>query len=521
MAQTFEDISKEVVNRFLQNILFIDDKAYLSENKANDFDASKISMVFAKEGKLCTVYAPSTVCDLCICSSLFSKSDVIVLDWYLDLKDDNQAKGDEEDADVDEPRGYYSKKLIEEIVVDAKDNKLKLIIIYTGETDLHAITKDVYELIQKYGHFTLDDCCVFSTNVLILIRAKYNGEEQFKHQSELKSKVVKYEELPDFITTVFAGFVNGLLPNYALSVISSIRENTSQILNVFSKDIDAAFMGHYISIPDSSDAVFMLSKIFGAAITNLIDVSNFDVEHWIESWIDENIKERTVTINGKNIIINAEILKEIVMSIDNFETTFNHFFSLKINEYQVDSFKKDSINLFSMGDAETSNYKWAKLVQHSNLFSSPKVHQLRMGTILKYQNGDDWKYLICIQQSCDSVRIQKGEERSFLFLPLIKGIKGEAVVIEGNDHLIVDGKSYSIELYKFSPINEMDTQIIAQIIDNERYIFIDKDGRQFVWLAELKEMFAQHIVSAYASQLSRVGIDNSEWIRLLGKKTSK
>ena len=51
MAQTFEDISKEVVNRFLQNILFIDDKAYLSENKANDFDASKISMVFAKKSK--------------------------------------------------------------------------------------------------------------------------------------------------------------------------------------------------------------------------------------------------------------------------------------------------------------------------------------------------------------------------------------------------------------------------------------------------------------------------------------
>lgn len=521
MAQTFEDISKEVVNRFLQNILFIDDKAYQSDNKENEFDANKISKVFAKEGKLCTIYAPSTEGDLCACSSLFSKSDVIVLDWYLDLTTEKQEIDADVDADADEPRGYYTKKLIKEIVIDAKEDKLKLVVIYTGETDLHAITKDIYELIQKYGNFSLDDCCLSSANVLILICAKYNGDEQFKHLGELKSKVVKYEELPDFITTVFARFVNGLFPNYVLSVISLIRNNTSHILNVFSKDIDAAFMGHYISIPDSSDAVFMLSKIFGAAITNLIDISNFDVKYWIESWIDENIKERTVTINGKNVNINAEILKKIVASIDNFETTFNNYFDLKINEYQVDSFKKDSINLFSIGDAETSNYKWAKLVQHSNLFSSPKVHQLRMGTILKYQNGDDWKYLICIQQSCDSVRIQKGEERSFLFLPLIKGIKGEAVVIEGNDHLIVDGKSYSIELYKFSPINEMDTQIIAQLIDNERYIFIDKDGRQFVWLAELKEMFAQHIVSAYASQLSRVGIDNSEWIRLLGKKISK
>ena len=94
-------------------------------------------------------------------------------------------------------------------------------------------------------------------------------------------------------------------------------------------------------------------------------------------------------------------------------------------------------------------------------------------------------------------------------------------MIGENAHLIVDGKSYSIEIYKFSPVSEKDSQIIAQLIDDEQYIFKDKDGRQFVWMAELKEMFAQHIVSAYASQLSRVGIDNSEWIRLLGKQILK
>ena len=140
MAQTFEDISKEVVNRFLQNILFIDDKAYLSENKANDFDASKISTIFAKEGKLCTVFAPSSENDISNCYSLYLKADIVVLDWYLALTNENDEKDDEKDADMDEPRGFYTKSLIKEIVVDAQKEKLKLILVYTGETNLENIT---------------------------------------------------------------------------------------------------------------------------------------------------------------------------------------------------------------------------------------------------------------------------------------------------------------------------------------------------------------------------------------------
>ena len=44
MAQKFEEITKGVVNRFLQNILFIDDKAYQPDNKENEFDNFKMNL---------------------------------------------------------------------------------------------------------------------------------------------------------------------------------------------------------------------------------------------------------------------------------------------------------------------------------------------------------------------------------------------------------------------------------------------------------------------------------------------
>ena len=454
---------------------------------------------------------------------MFAKSDVVVLDWYLDLENEQQIEDVEKDADSDEPRGIYTTKLINSIIEDAGDKKLKLIIVYTGETDLIGITEELYTEIAFKDKFEQVDCRISSSNINILIRAKYKDDNQFKHNSELKSKIVKYENLPDFITEEFSNFVGGLLPNFALSAIAAIRRNTSNILGVFSKDIDPAFLGHYVSIPDRNDAISMLPKIFGTAVANLIETSDVDFDSWIEAWIDENIKDCNTIINGKNIDINAEKLKCLLKSSADFEEKFNTSFDIqakreKVNRHTAELYKIETTKLFCSENEDTSNYKWAKLVQHNNLFSSPKSHRLTTGTIIKYKVEDEnkWNYLICIQQGCDSVRISADEERAFLFLPLVQGIKGEAIVVGEQNHLIVDNKSYSIELFRFSP-NENKANITAELKENGEYVFEDTNGKQFVWVAELKELFAQHIVSAYASQLSRVGIDNSEWIRLVGK----
>lgn len=523
MAQTFNEITRNVVDRFLQNILFIDDNAYQTEKKINAFDANEISSIFAQKGKLCTIFAPATTEDLGFCKTLFSKSDVVVLDWYLNIENTQQIADAEADVEAEEPRGIYTLELIKNIVEDATEKKLKLIIVYTGDgAKLYGITKDIHEAIATDANYTIDEkrCQVSSANVTILVRAKDNGEkDQLKYNQDLQSKIVKYEDLPDFITAEFARFVGGLLPNFAMSTIASIRNNTSNIIGVFSKDIDPAFLGHYVSIPDCNDAISMLPKIFGTAVANLIEDEELPFKEWILAWVKTR-ENNNVTIHDEEIEIKTDKLLEFVESTKSFKKKLKNSFGINIeyNEYEKeDAYKKNSIKMFTEDGFDLSNYKWAKLVQHSNLFSSPKNHRLTTGTIIKYkaEEEDKWKYLICIQQSCDSVRISE-KERPFLFLPLVQGIKGEAVVVGEQDHLIVDNKSYSIKLHRFSP-NKNNANITAELKENGEYVFEDTDGKKFVWVAELKELFAQHIVSAYASQLSRVGIDNSEWIRLIGK----
>lgn len=57
MSSAFFNKSKNIANDFIQNIVFLDDRAYSRDNEhgqgnVNDLDAPEISKIFAKEKKL-------------------------------------------------------------------------------------------------------------------------------------------------------------------------------------------------------------------------------------------------------------------------------------------------------------------------------------------------------------------------------------------------------------------------------------------------------------------------------------
>ncbi len=511
----FVTISREIADKFIRDIVFIDEQAYeKSSDKTpnvhnHEFNAREVSDSFLKKGKICAIYAPQSDKDISESVASLLKADVVVLDWDLDLKDTSGF--DPMADDESEKRGRYTKPLIKKLVDDAGKEKVKLIIIYTGETDIERITKEIHQYIQNSDYvINNNNLSVQNTNLKIIVRAKEDTKVVEYH----RDKIIGYNELPGLITNEFTELTIGILPNYALSAITAIRDNTSNILGVFSKDIDPAFLGHYISISDCNDAISMLSEIFGSAITDLIDSNNFDIKTWIDTWLTQNFKEPfKAKIGKKEVEICESNLRDIVNSEESkFSDKLKTIHGISGKE---DELKKDATKLF-IEHSDMPNYKLAKLIQHSNLFSPSKAPRLTTGTIVKYKRENNWKFLLCIQQRCDSVRIPK-EGRTFLFLPLTQNIKGTAVVVGEMKHMIIEKESHSIELHEFIPENDKELSITAKQYKRIGYAFKDKTGKYYIWVAELKEMFAQNIVTTYASQLSRVGIDDSEWIRLVGK----
>lgn len=427
MADRFIEQSKEIANNFIQNIVFIDDKAYKNDMTNNAFSALDVSNVFAQSGKICAVYAPKSISDVNSYNTILNKADVVILDWYLDIeKEENQVEDPDADADNDDPRGEFTLKLISDLL--SQTGMLKLLIVYTGETDLFEITNSIYQKVDQHS-FHKGDCVIQSLNSKILVRAKkQNSETQFAHNPELKDKIVSYESLPTLIVEEFADMTNGLLSNFALSSISAIRNNTSRMLSVFSPKLDPAYLGHKILLENTFESKQLLIKLFGEAISELLETTDIDTKDWVDNWIENRITDETISINGVSIGKSKDLLKK--------------------------------------------------------MFSS---EQPRL----------------------------KDKERRFLFLPLEE--KGEYPLIVNNELKLFPNKSsFAIKTVKFKP--KEGATIIQASKKEDKYVFYSSYGETYEWVVDLKEMQAQRILNSYCAQLSRVGLNESEWLRLIAKQ---
>ena len=62
----------------------------------------------------------------------------------------------------------------------------------------------------------------------------------------------------------------------------------------------------------------------------------------------------------------------------------------------------------------------------------------------------------------------------------------------------------------------MDAAFNASLVkeENGSFVFISSHNEKYRWIVDIKNMHAQRIVNNYCAQLSRVGLNESEWLRL-------
>lgn len=571
MSSAFFEKSKEIANNFMQSIVFLDDRAYgndgnrQAQDAVHDLNAYEISKIFAKQKKICAVYDPTTTSDISDFKLIAKKADVIILDWFIDLQDEelgenqndennqgalNEQQNDEEDADdgeedveQDDIRGIYTLDIILDIIEDQGVEPLKLIVVYTGETDLEGIVEEILGLKDTFVTYEDDICKVSIGNLTILVRAKSNNQDgvdtRFNHLAALRSKVLKYHELPEFVLTEFTKLTSGLLSNFALLSLSALRNNTSKILGLYNKQLDHAYLDHKSSIPNTEDAENLMIEIFKDSIGDLLyykqlhkKLGKKEVSEWIDYYLDVkdmSLKTKTGTLYNPDVSFkrNKNLLMNLIFSEEiNVQKKFINAFApaLTSKTRATDFFtylKSNNIELFindsQIGDKEKIIADFAKLTHHKNAFLPRGLKPiLSLGTVLKSDKTD--KYFICIQQKCDSVRIIEKEGRKFLFIPLLK-VEGDKFNFITHDHvkLKLETKSYSLRTLKFK--SNRDGYVESRKYKNKFYfnqLYNAKKDEKFQWILDLKDLHAQRIVADYAANLSRVGLNESEWLRNSG-----
>ena len=84
-----------------------------------------------------------------------------------------------------------------------------------------------------------------------------------------------------------------------------------------------------------------------------------------------------------------------------------------------------------------------------------------------------------------------------------------SIIVSKESKFKINESAYALKTIKFRANND-EQAIYAVKNDNGKYLFTSIHQ-------DLKEMHAQRIVNNYCAQLSRVGLNESEWLRLQAK----
>jgi hypothetical protein len=148
---------------------------------------------------------------------------------------------------------------------------------------------------------------------------------------------------------------------------------------------------------------------------------------------------------------------------------------------------------------------------------------LTLGTIVEELHDDEQKsYLLCIQPRCDSVRLDKKTPFPFLSLDL-SSEEGEFDMVVKNGkqetvYLKVITKPSMCRIIEFTPSSPDIGVIRTQRDDTKALWFPEVEGLRYRYLHELKEGYAQRVVNSFASEISRVGLNELEWLRRSARK---
>lgn len=542
MPSPYQEESIQIADKFIKTVCFVDDQPIFNniEDPVNEdidhrLNANVITKAFASSGKSCSFYQYRNIAEEDDIIKLANISDVNVLDWRIILSEDaipqNIGTDDEEDAEVDveekESRGKYALRLIEKILLLKNYDSPKLILILTAETDIDAIYTPVKEkLISLEISFDEDPDELSFQNENFRISIFFKGVAKEKYLSdEVRRKSIELVNLPNIVNTEFAKLTEGLVLGTALQCISMVRSKTFLLLGSYNRNLDPAYLTHRALLPDPNDAEDLLVDIIGSDIKSILKGSNIIDKlrsQILPKYIDQNFNEEKYPFifpefaKIPDIDITPEISAPSVKSIiiNGIENTYlrkSHpidqqlYFRKNCHKNLILTFENEKVK------ADHSNIQFAILTTVKPDYQLSKVH-LTLGTVLKDQSKTP-SYWLCMQPKCDSVRIDT-RTRAFLLLKL-------NISDPNSFHLIVDPKAptflkikYEIYKSKLTEFKSDENGNVSSFEEDGKVLFrIVENNKNMIWIGELKNDIAQSISNTFSSQLSRVGLNPSEWLR--------
>lgn len=494
---------------------------------ASSIDAESLTESFAGLGLVCSVMRPQKSNQEVVFErtvKLARRSDVLILDWQMN-KDE----------------GAGASAIIASILKEeTRDNRraLRLIVIYTSLHNFGEITGKIASTVRNEVGIVLktEKPTVLTDGMMrILVLQKPGGAAPPKGM-----EAVNTDDLPRRVVDEFTAMTSGLIPGLAVASLAALRENAHELLGRLHKDLDPPYLAHRALLPYPVDAErHMLALVIGE-ITSILDQSDVSAtidEEAIRDWMTANLATRKLyglfQNQGSpmtNDTLPATAIDDLVRLLtigyenpdgesDKLPTTLRKAPKNKAHTIcEADWFAVEGGN-----KGEDLDNELAMLTEMRTRYTRT-CPRMELGQVLVEEIWNDEKleyiFRICVQPKCDSVRIPRENgngRRRFLFVRC-KTVKTKK---DGHDYVVRYGaggfrhlkailKPQSCEFFEFET---RDKGAVEAATEGNRLVFNAVSGEKLVWVAEMRPEYAQELANNLATNLSRVALDQTEWLR--------
>ncbi|MCL2784716.1 MAG: response regulator receiver domain [Propionibacteriaceae bacterium] len=549
MVAEFELYVQKQVQDFLQNVLLIDDEAlrraevhgddgakWIEQGprlpsghlprlrtpqqlpRPDELDIQQVSRSFAELGLSCAVLSPQTIRENEELEPAFVKTarraDALILDWNLN--------GD---------GGKTVKKLVRTVLGEDEEScrrRLRLIVVYTGESDLSDIAHRLFsittELIKGHvGQWDTDSKVAFTHGpVRISVFCK---EHVHNLAPALERYRCKIQELPGLVIEEFGRLSMGLVTSAALAALAGLRNDGHRLLAALGPELDAAVLGQRVALSNPDDIQRQVETLIGAELLAIVQ------EHEIGSRLGMDPIRMWLLyheeIGPQGIFQIEEVTKELRLSFllnGLSDPGIISRTSVRLSGKQIKAIQKDAAGLFSVNELsrDHSNNHFSMRMCMRSVYSKPSP-TLRLGSVICRKG----LYAVCVQPLCDSVRIIDLSKR-FPLIPLEvyeenREKTGDLLITirdeernEGFVHLRVRATPSAVRMEEF----KVSGKVVRAKRRNRQLRFETSSGETWRWVGDLQPAFAQRVVERLASNFSRIGVDEAEFLRLSLKRAN-
>lgn len=462
-----------------------------------------ITWSFARQGMVCGVVTPhEEQADHPDIAKAVARSDIVILDWRLDPKS-----------------GAKALPLLKRILAEDEPHRLRLIAFYTGEPNHKKICDEIVECLNSLdgsdrrvvtgdGKGNIIDFC--ACRIVVYAKPDSGGVEP--------GTILEEEALPDRLIADFADMVEGLLPSIVLTALGAVRENVHRLLECFGRDLDPAFLVHRACLPHPPESEQHIVEQIASELHGIMDDAVFQRSPAgigaIEHWLLERFRDRRIELAPRK-----EGGQGKTMSHEETLAMLKRGIGTEPGPLKKNGREYDLLSHAFSGGADNSRELDRRLAAAMSLRQVPPGtwRQLSMGAVVIPTGSDEATPLLCVTPRCDSVLLTG--KTAFLFLPLTdaKANTPQVAVPVGDRRqhrrMTISLNPSHWRSVDFVPDSERQCVLAHRNGTDQPFTFEDARGEEYRWVGELKAEYAQWIAQAIAVRMSRVPLNQSEWIR--------